>query len=88
MTKLSVLLLYLTSTKLAKRYITSVFNIIDMAAVLILFVKGGPIGEDSINMYNGWSACLVTILLWLKVMGAFKILNQVSPDGFAHHIVP
>lgn len=79
---LSILSLYLTSTKLAKRYCTSVFNIIDLLAVLIIIGEGGPIGDDDINMYNGWAACLVTILLWLKVMGAFKVLNQVSTGGF------
>lgn len=73
---LSLLSLYMTSTNLAKRYITSVFNMIDVAAVLILVVEGGPMSDDSISMSDGWAASLVTILLWLKLMGAFKILNQ------------
>lgn len=66
----------MTATKLAKRYCTSVFNIIDVAAVLILVIEGGPVSDDSISMRDGWAACLVTILLWLRLMGAFKVLNQ------------
>ena len=73
---LSLISLYMTSTKLAKRYCTSVFNLIDMAAVLIIVGEGGPLSDDSINTKDGWAASLVTILLWLRLMGAFKILNQ------------
>jgi hypothetical protein len=39
---LSLLSLYMTATKLAKRYCTSVYNFVDTAAVLILVVEGGP----------------------------------------------
>jgi hypothetical protein len=74
---MSLLSLYLTSTKLAKRYCTSVFNIIDMSAVLILVVmSGSPTRDDSISMSDGWASSLVIVLLWLKVLGAFKVLNQ------------
>ncbi|KAL7519197.1 hypothetical protein ACHAWX_003986 [Stephanocyclus meneghinianus] len=74
---MSLFSLYLTSTKLAKRYCTSVFNIIDMSAVLILVVmSGSPTRDDSISMSDGWASSLVIVLLWLKVLGAFKVLNQ------------
>ena len=47
-----------------------------MAAVLIIIVEGGPLSDDYINTQDGRTASLVTILLWLRFMGAFKILNQ------------
>ena len=72
---ITLLSLYATSTELAKRYCSSVFNIIDMGAVLLLVCEGGPVSDENISMSDGWIACLVTILLWLRLMGAFKILN-------------
>mmetsp|Transcript_28062 Transcript_28062/g.67605 ORF Transcript_28062/g.67605 Transcript_28062/m.67605 type:complete len:554 (+) Transcript_28062:139-1800(+) len=69
--------LYMTSTKLAKRYCSSVFNIIDVASVAMLLGTAGALTSDPTRLENeGFAASLTIILLWLKLLGAFKILNS------------
>ncbi|KAL9186896.1 hypothetical protein ACHAXT_010616 [Thalassiosira profunda] len=74
---LTLLSLYLTSRKLAKRYCLSVFKIIDVAAVALLVFSEALLTVDpSFFLDNdGYAASLTIVLLWLKLMGAFKILN-------------
>jgi hypothetical protein len=72
---MTLLSLYLTSTQLAKRYLTSVFNVIDFASVMMLLGTGGALMDDP-DLNDGWAASLTIILLWLKLLGAFKILNS------------
>ena len=74
---LTLLSLYMTSTKLAKRYCMSVFNIIDFASVAMLLLTEGVLTTNGNLIDNeGFAASLTVILLWLKLMGAFKILNS------------
>lgn len=74
---LTLLSLYMTSPKLAKRYCTSVFNIIDFASVAMLLLTEGALTTNPNLIDNeGFAASLTVILLWLKLMGAFKILNS------------
>jgi hypothetical protein len=74
---LTLLSLYMTSTKLAKRYCMSVFNIIDFASVAMLLLTEGALTTNPNLIDNeGFTASLTVILLWLKLMGAFKILNS------------
>jgi len=73
---MTLLSLYLTSKKLAKRYCSSVFNIIDVASVaMLLGTKSALTSDPSLQDNEGYAASLTIILLWLKLMGAFKILN-------------
>ena len=74
---MTLISLYLTSTKLVKRYCLSVFNIINVASVAMLIGTGHALAEDPAFVDNmGVSASLTIILLWLKLMGAFRILNS------------
>ena len=74
---LTLISLYMTSTKLAKRYCMSVFNIIDFASVAMLLLTEGALTTNPNLIDNeGFAASLTVILLWLKLMGAFKILNS------------
>jgi hypothetical protein len=74
---MTLLSLYLTSTKLVKRYCLSVFNIINVASVAMLIASGNAFTEDSAFADTmGVSASTTIILLWLKLMGAFRILNS------------
>ncbi len=74
---LTLLSLYMTSTKLAKRYCMSVFNIIDFASVaMLLFTEGALTTNLNLIDNEGFAASLTVILLWLRLMGAFKILNS------------
>ena len=72
----TLLSLFLTSKKLAERYCHSVNNIIDVASVaLLLFTRSALAYDPSLIDREGWAASITIILLWLKLMGAFKILN-------------
>ncbi len=72
-----MLSLYLTSTKLARRYCLSVFNIINVASVAMLITTGYAFTEDpAFTDTMGVSASMTIILLWLRLMGAFRILNS------------
>ena len=74
---MTLLSLFLTSTKLAKRYCLSVFNIINVASVVMLICTGSALLGDPTFFDNlGISASVTMILLWLKLMGAFRILNS------------
>lgn len=74
---MTLLSLCLTSTKLAKRYCLSVFNIINVASVVMLIGTGSALLGDPTFFDNlGISASVTMILLWLKLMGAFRILNS------------
>ncbi len=74
---MTLLSLYLTSTKLAKRYCLSIFNIIDVASVgLLLFTETALTTDPTLLDNEGFAASLTIVLLWLKVMGAFKVLNS------------
>jgi hypothetical protein len=74
---MTLLSLFLTSTKLAKRYCLSVFNIINVASVVMLIGTGSALLGDPTFFDNlGISASVTMILLWLKLMGAFRILNS------------
>ena len=73
---LTLLSLFLTSKKLAARYCHSVNNIIDVASVaLLLFTRSALAYDPSLIDREGYAASITIILLWLKLMGAFKILN-------------
>ncbi|KAL7550183.1 hypothetical protein ACHAWF_013456 [Thalassiosira exigua] len=73
---MTLLSLSMTSKKLAKRYCSSVFNIIDLTAVAMLLGSQITLTSDLSFMDNeGFLASLTMILLWLKLMGAFKVLN-------------
>ena len=74
---LTLLSLYLTSTKLAKRYCTSIFNVIDVVSVVMLLFTESILSTDPNLLDNeGFGASLTIILLWLKLMGSFKVLNS------------
>lgn len=74
---MTLLSLFLTSTKLAKRYCLSVFNIINIVSVVMLIGTGSALLGDPTFFDNlGISASVTMILLWLKLMGAFRILNS------------
>lgn len=74
---LTLLSLYLTSTKLAKRYCLSIFNIIDVASVAMLLGTESILSTDPTLLDNdGFAASLTIILLWLKLLFAFKVLNS------------
>ena len=74
---MTLLSLYLTSTKLARRYCLSVFNIINVASVAMLITTGYAFTEDpAFTDTMGVSASMTIILLWLRLMGAFRILNS------------
>ena len=75
---MTLISLSLTSKKLAKRYCTSVFNIIDVAAVLMLLGSESALNIDPNNFLDnaGFAASFTIILLWLKVMGEYKVLNS------------
>ena len=74
---MTLLSLFLTSTKLAKRYCLSVFNIINVASVVMLICTGSALLGDPTFFDNlGISASVTMILLWLKLMGALRILNS------------
>ena len=73
---LTLLSLYLTSKKLARRYCLSVYNIIDVASVtMLIFTESALTYDPSLLDKEGYAASITVILLWLKLMGAFKILN-------------
>ena len=74
----TLLSLYLTSRKLAKRHCMSISNIINVAAVAMLLSYGDLYDEyisdaGSDKNYTGFAASLTIILLWLKLMGHFKV---------------
>lgn len=76
----TLLSLYLTSRKLAKRHCMSISNMINVAAVAMLLSYGDLYDEyigdaESDQDYSGFAASLTIILLWLKLMGHFKVLN-------------
>jgi len=74
---LTLLSLYLTSTKLAKRYCFSIFKIIDVVSVAMLLATESILSTDPTMLDNeGFFASLTIILLWLKLMFAFKVLNS------------
>jgi len=74
---LTLLSLYLTSTKLAKRYCFSIFKIIDVVSVAMLLATESILSTDPTMLDNeGFAASLTIILLWLKLMFAFKVLNS------------
>lgn len=72
---MTLLSLYLTSKKLAKRYCLSVFNVIDVASVAMV-LGAGLTADPSLLDNEGYAASLTIILLWLKLMNAYKILNS------------
>lgn len=73
---MTLLSLGLTSEKLAKRYCLSVFNVIDVAAVVLLLGIDSALSYEPSSLDNeGYAASITICLLWLKLMGAFKILN-------------
>ncbi|EJK77241.1 hypothetical protein THAOC_00938 [Thalassiosira oceanica] len=80
LTGVTLLSLYLTSRKLAKRHCMSISNMINVAAVAMLLSYGDLYDEyigdaESDQDYTGFAASLTIILLWLKLMGHFKVLN-------------
>ena len=53
-----------------------IFNIINMAAVSILLGTDSALSHDPTSLNNkGCNIGITIILIWLNLMGAFKILN-------------
>lgn len=72
---MTVISLYLTSRKLGKRYFKAPFNLIDIASVALLLGSSNSFHSDSHDI-EGFVASFTMVLLWLRLMGAFKILNS------------
>ena len=75
---MTILSLYLTSNTLATRYFKTVFNLIDIASVAMLLGSSNSLKSDALSLEKaeGFAASFTIILLWLRLMGAFKILNS------------
>jgi len=72
---MTVISLYLTSRTLGKRYFKAPFNLIDIASVALLLGSSNSFHSDSHDI-EGFVASFTMVLLWLRLMGAFKILNS------------
>ncbi len=74
---ITVFSLYLTSQTLARGYCTQVGNILDVASVVMVLSFGATLLHNAALLENqGFLASLTMMLLWLRIINAYKIMNS------------